>query len=146
VLHVADGVQVDQEAHAGDQQAEDRGERVEQQPELDLQAADLDEVVEIELDGAVVQVAEREEVQQRQHEAGEHAGDAQPVREGLRAAAEQQDEAAAGQRDGHQQPHAAQQPRGGGVFNRVFHEPGPSSTSAGWRRRRLPSAACGRSS
>ena len=43
VRHVADRVQVDQGADAGDQQDEDRRQRVEQQPEVDLQLADRDE-------------------------------------------------------------------------------------------------------
>ncbi len=43
VRHVPDRVEVDQEAHPGDQQHEDRGQRVEEQPEVDLEVADRDE-------------------------------------------------------------------------------------------------------
>ena len=110
VLHVADRVQVDQRADAGDQQHEDAGQRVEQQSEVDLQLADVDEVEQAQLRAAMrrVETAQADEVDQPEHERSGDGQHAEPVPPLVGPLAEQQQDRGTEQRDGHQKPDTAQ--------------------------------------
>jgi hypothetical protein len=115
---------VDQEADPGDEQHEDRGQRVEQQPERDLQLADVEERVQRPIGPAVRagpagQAAQREEIDQPEDERDEDTAHAEPVPPPVGPPAEQQQDRRAGQRDRDQQPDAGQRPARGCVVHEV---------------------------
>ena len=106
VAHVADGVQVDQRADTGDEQHERQRQRVEAQPEVDVQAADGEPAEQRQLAGALVggQREGVEEDQQADDERPGDGGDPEPVTPAVRAppGEQQHDGAQSGQRE--QQP------------------------------------------
>src|SRR5207342_16449 len=91
VLHVADRVDVDQRADAGDQQQEQRRQRVVEQVEVDLQAARLEPGEQVLGDLAVLAVAaeQLEEQQQADQERADRQRATEPRAPAVEAATAQ---------------------------------------------------------
>ena len=156
VLHVADRVDVDQRADAGDQQQEQCRQRVVEQVEVDLQAARLEPGEQVLGDLAVLAVAaeQLDEQQQADQERADRQRATEPGTPAVEAAtaqraADEQDQGAqSGQRDDQpeQREDAVGRPRVDhrDAFVLGEHQVSASRTSAGWRRRPRPNGACGR--
>ena len=159
VLHVADRVDVDQRPDAGDQQQEQRRQRVVEQVGADVQAAGLEPRAQVLADLTVV--ARRGRAARRtargEHERADGSGACRAGGRTCRAVAASGPPSSritapsSGQRDHQpeQGEHAVGRRRvdhgdvavAAGVTNIRFRL---LSTSAGWRRRPRPSGGCGR--
>src|SRR4051794_36148355 len=104
VRHVADRVDVDQRADTGDQQHEGHRERVDQQPELDVERPGRDEGEQVHADRAAVDVGELDGADQGDQECDDHGGGAQQVAPAVGAPAAEQQHRGAGERQRDEQP------------------------------------------
>ena len=149
VGHVADGVDVDQPADAGDQQHEDDRELVDQQPDADAPAAAAEPLVQRHArPSATPRRGRAAATNSSSPTANETNGARVPSRCPQRVAgpADQQQHGGAGGRDGDHQPGPGEQPgRGDGRDDFQCDASTSPRTSAGWRRRPRPSGGCGRS-
>jgi hypothetical protein len=109
VRHVADRVDVDQRAHAGDQQDEDRRERVEQQAGLHVQRPGGDEGEQVDVEPPAVQL---QRAQQAEQEGRDDRAGAQQVPPPVGAPSPEQQDGGAGQRQRDEQPGGGDQPVG----------------------------------
>ncbi|GAB3997550.1 hypothetical protein GCM10029992_20780 [Glycomyces albus] len=115
VRHVADGVDVDEEADAGDQEREDAAERVEQEAGLDVEFADRDEGEQVGGGGLVLEAGQAAEHGQGEREGAADGGDAEPVPPFVGSAAGQEQYGGSGGGQGYEQPGPGEQPGGGRV-------------------------------
>jgi len=104
---------VDEEADARDEQHEGRRQRVEQQPGVDLEAADRDPAEQVQVSGPVRHSLEGEEEHDPEQEGQTGHGASEVGAPFVAALAGQGQDRETGSRQGEQQPHGGQRAGGG---------------------------------